>query len=290
MKLENRHEKLRFARRDFPILWQYNKGRAELLKDRASVRTWHEEIEIKFFTEGTSTLLIDTNAIVTKPGDIVVINPFEFHSTLNIGETTGVYHLLMIGMDFFSSKNLDNFDMKNLFLGGRVKFNNLIKDNPQVERIIKNLVDELQNERPSYELAVRGLVLQLFALLLRDEVNEVLNEDVPHDNARVYKLIEPAVEYIRSKYYEEITVEKLAALCRMSKYHFCRIFKRATNMTMVQYLTEYKLSIADIMLKNYDMSIAENAHVSGFDDESYFSRCYKKSRGISPQKVRSQKK
>ncbi len=289
MKLENKHEKLSFDRRDFPILYTFNKSKAQLLNNPNAVRTWHEEIEIKFFTEGNSTLLIDTNAIQTQPGDVIIINPFEFHSTLDIGSQTGKYHLFMIGMDFFSSKNLDNFDMKSLFLGGRVRFNNLIRGDEKAKKILGELVSELQNQEKSFELAVRGLVLQLFAHLLRNEVNVVLNEDMSHDNARIYKLIEPAVECIRNRYNEDITVDELADLCRMSKYHFCRTFKRSMGMTAIQYLTEYKLSIADIFLENSENSISEIAHLSGFNDESYFSRCYKKSRGYSPKKIREKK-
>ena len=66
-------------------------------------KMFHEEIEIKLFYEGSSTLIIDNNTIVTDPGDIVIINPYEFHSTVELGDTKGRYHLIMIGLDFFEN-------------------------------------------------------------------------------------------------------------------------------------------------------------------------------------------
>lgn len=280
------HDRPIFNRRDFPIIHSVSKSFVP--NDLVMVsRSWHEEIEIKYFYEGNSTVLVNTDPIVTQPGDIVLINPYEFHSTLKVGENTGRYHLLMIGMDMFASKNLDNFDMKHLLLGRRIKFNNLIRDNARIKQVILNIIDELEKQESSYELAVRGLTLELFALLLRSEVKDVVPEEHINDNIRFYDSIEPAIKHIRTCYDREINVDELAELCKMSKYHFCRIFKRATDMTAIQYLTEYKLSIADVMLRNSDTSISEIAHIAGFDDESYFSRCYKKSRGISPKTVRA---
>ncbi len=285
MESKKIHDRLSFERQDFPIYLGVDRQSNPNYISRVS-RTWHEEIEIKFFTEGSSTVLVGTEPIVTRPQDIIIINPYEFHSTLDVGERTGKYHLLMIGMNMFTSKNLDNFDMKHLLLGRRIKFNNLIRDNERIKEVILNIVSELVNKAPSYEMAVRGLVMELFALLLRSEVRDVVSQDRIEDNIRFYDSIEPAIEHIRTHYDKEISVDELATLCKMSKYHFCRIFKRATNMTAIQYLTEYKLSIADVMLHNSDMSVSEVAHLAGFDDESYFSRCYKKSRGVSPKKVR----
>lgn len=280
------HDRPIFERQDFQIAHSRSK-RCDPNDLTMVSRTWHEEIEIKYFVEGSSTVLVDTEAIVTKPGDIILINPYEFHSTLAVGENTGKYNLLMIGMDLFSSKNLDNFDMKHLLLGRRIRFNNLIRSNARIKQVVLNIIQELTERESSYELVVRGLVLELFALLLRSEVKDVVSEECINDNIRFYDSIEPAIEYIRTNYDKEITVDLLAELCKMSKYHFCRIFKRATGMTAIQYLTEYKLSIADVMLRNSDTSISEIAHIAGFDDESYFSRCYKKSRGLSPKTIRS---
>ena len=286
MEEKKLHDRPVFERNDFQIA--HYSGKRFNPDDLAMVsRSWHEEIEIKYFTEGTSTVLIDTEPIVTRPGDIILINPYEFHSTLSVGENSGKYNLLMIGMDLFSSKNLDNFDMKHLLLGRRIRFNNMIRGNSRIKQVILNIIEEMTAKEDSYELVVRGLVLELFALLLRSEVKDVISEECINDNIRFYDSIEPAIEHIRTRYDSDITVDELANLCKMSKFHFCRIFKRATNMTAIQYLTEYKLSIADVMLRNSDTSISEIAHISGFDDESYFSRCYKKSRGVSPKAVRS---
>ena len=273
-----------FKRADFPIVLDADKTLAPEELTYAS-RTWHETLEIKYFTSGSCSVIVDTNAIITRPGDIVVINPYEFHSSVGSSDDSCRYHLLMIGMEFFSSCNMDGFDMKQLFLDRGVRFNNLIRENTRIQNVLSRIVEELTAKAAAYEMAVRGLVLELFALLMRDQIRETVSADGINKNIRHYKSIAPAVEYIRMNHDKKISVEELASLCHMSKFHFCRIFKLATNMTVVEYITEYRLSFADLLLRNSKMSIADIAHAAGFEDECYFSRRYKKSRGVSPKNV-----
>ena len=61
------------------------------------------------------------------------------------------------------------------------------------------------------------------------------------------------------------------------------------NVTPVQYITEYRVDLAETMLKNTANSVSDIAWKCGFDDESYFSRCYKKIKGVSPKKVQKEK-
>lgn len=279
--MNGNHQQLVFENKDFQLIVSPNK------KHGLSSSTWHEELEIKYYLSGEQAVMIDSKAVDARAGNIVIVNPYQLHSTVESEDIGCEYHLLMIGMDFFSSRNLDRFDTKHLLQGGRVRFNNLITDNPRAGHIICTIVKEVAEKKPSYELAVRGLMLELFALLLRNEVSEVLPEDIRSDNAKYYSSIEPAILKIRSCYAQKLTLDELADSCKISKHHFCRIFKRATGVTPVEFITEYRLVIADMLLRNSEDSIADIAHQSGFEDESYFSRCYKKHRGCSPQRARA---
>ena len=71
---------------------------SEVRNLEAERRALHEEIEIKCFYEGTSVLIVGENKIEVHAGDIVVINPYEFHVTINSGSDneTGKYHLFRL--------------------------------------------------------------------------------------------------------------------------------------------------------------------------------------------------
>lgn len=252
-------------------------------------KDFHEEIEIKLFYEGSSTLLVGNESIVTQPGDVVFINPYQFHSTVGYGEIKGKYHLLMIGLDFFGSDNRDLFDLRYLFIKEHISINTLIRGNERISQIVADIVSELRSGKEMYEQIIRGLMLELFVMLLRDYKSEN-NTKYPSDKKiRNYEIIYPAIRKIRTDYTARLSVDELALMCNVSKYHFCRIFKESTSMTVVQYQNEYRLQIADTLLKTKDMSIREIAEQCGFDDMCYFSRCYKKKFGDSPLKSRLKK-
>ena len=95
---------------------------------------------------------------------------------------------------------------------------------------------------------------------------------------------------IRNDYAETITLEGLAALCKVSKCHFCRVFRRVTGKSAMRYLTEYRLKIADLMLSGSTESVAVVSERCGFGDQTYFSRCYKAYYGVSPMHRRAARK
>ena len=97
----------------------------------------------------------------------------------------------------------------------------------------------------------------------------------------------PALQKIFCNYQDHLTVDGLAQLCNISKYHFCRIFKQQMGVTPVQYIIRYRLSVAELMLHTKNYSIREVATMCGFDDLSYFYRCYKKVNGIAPHKIKA---
>ena len=249
-------------------------------------KVFHEELELKLFYEGSSTLLIGKETVVTRPGDLVVINPYEFHSTINYGQEKGKYHLLMVGLDFFGNAD-DLPDLRRIFVGEKTSIQTLIRNDPRAGQLVADIIAELYEKKALYRQAVRGLMLTLFALLLRDYQGK-LNTELPTDkNIRYYEAIYPAIRKIRTDYAEKVSVDELANMCRVSKYHFCRIFKTVTKMSVLQYQTEYRLRIADIFLEKSNKSISEIATLCGFEDLCYFSRCYKKHNGISPAKKRA---
>lgn len=247
---------------------------------------FHEEIEIKLFFEGNSTLIVGGETIVAKEGDIVVINPYEFHSVVDCGQDNGKYHLFMIGLDFFGNTK-DALDLRHIFTGEKIALQTHICKNERIKKILTAILAEMSEKRDFYRQAVYGLVLELFSVLLRDYKSNK-NIDVPSDkNIRYYEAVYPAIQKLRMDYAEKISIDELAKMCNVSKFHFCHVFKIVTGMSVLQYQTKYRLQVADIFLENTTKTVSEIAEMCGFEDICYFSRCYKKHTGISPKQKRT---
>lgn len=242
-------------------------------------RALHEAIEIKYFYEGSSTLLIGQNLITATAGDVIVINPYEFHATVDYGETKGKYHLIMVSLDFFADTEQEIAVLKRRLLSGAFSFETQFRGNEALCRILSLVVEEITERQAEYRIAVRGLMTELLALLVRCSANASRIGDERANAARHYNVIEPALRRVRDGFSEHLTVDELAELCAVSKYHFCRVFKEVTGMTVMQYVNNYRLIIADTMLKSTDRTVAQISRFCGFEDESYFCRKYKQKFG-----------
>ena len=249
-----------------------------------ATRALHEAIEIKYFYEGASTLLIGSESVEAKAGDIVIINPYEIHGTVDYGaEQKGRYHLIMVGLDFFGALPAPNVNLRHLVFGKRTVFRNLIRDAGEMKAILEKVIAESQGSDEYSRLAVFGLMSQFFSLLLRCGAES--GKGISHEDlTRYYTAVEPAIRLIRDEYGRSFTIDALADVCRISKYHFCRIFKAVTGTSAIRYLINYRLKIADAMLTSTDRSISETASFCGFEDVGYFCKMYKKHFGRTPSK------
>ena len=98
-----------------------------------------------------------------------------------------------------------------------------------------------------------------------------------------HPLVDEISNYIDAHMGESISVEDLAKLVHMSKYHFLRKFKDITGVTVHTFLTNKRLIKACELLKN-GKNITQAYQSCGFSDYSAFLRNFKKTFGVSPGK------
>lgn len=104
--------------------------------------------------------------------------------------------------------------------------------------------------------------------------------DLPYS---AYSSIEPAIDYIHANYYKErLSVEHLAGLCGISAVHLRNMFIRKFAMSPVKYINTLKMTRAKELLDSQFYAVREVCYLSGFNDESYFNREFKKAFHLTP--------
>ncbi len=98
--------------------------------------------------------------------------------------------------------------------------------------------------------------------------------------------VAPALNYVNAHLHEKIREEEVARLCNMSPFKFSRAFKRCYGRTFQEYVISQRLDKASQLLLNPNVLVVDVAHQVGFRDPSYFTRLFKKHKGISPSDCR----
>src|SRR5262249_30742825 len=95
------------------------------------------------------------------------------------------------------------------------------------------------------------------------------------------------VEYVEDHLEASPTLEQMAAIARLSVYHFARQFKAATGLPPHQYVILRRVDRAKQLLQcGGDLSLAELAAHAGFSDQSQLTRHFKRIVGVTPGQFR----
>ncbi len=119
------------------------------------------------------------------------------------------------------------------------------------------------------------------AMVNKDDVREKLRlpADMPDNIVR-------AIVYVENNILKPLNLDKIAGEAYMSKFHFCRLFKKYVGVSPMQYAINMRLKRAMTLLSRKDISISAVAVQSGFSDLSEFCRQFKRLYGSSPSAVR----
>jgi len=105
--------------------------------------------------------------------------------------------------------------------------------------------------------------------------------DVKHVDV-IYK----AVDYIKRNYMKKITLEEVASHVYLSPSYFSKIFKEELKVNFNTYLNNVRIEMSKKLLMDDSIVLVDLSNLVGFEDQSYFSKVFKKITGVSPGKYR----
>ena len=100
--------------------------------------------------------------------------------------------------------------------------------------------------------------------------------------------IQKVTDYIQSNLHQNIKIKEVADLVNMSETAFSHFFKKRTQRSFSDYMTDIRLGYAARLLVESEKNITEICYDSGFNNISNFNRSFKKKIGYTPSDFRSQ--
>lgn len=108
--------------------------------------------------------------------------------------------------------------------------------------------------------------------------------DIKHKDI-IYK----AIDYMKCNYQSKITLEDTALNVGLSPSYFSKVFKEEMGCTFSSYLNELRIDKSKALLLSGSASIMEICAQVGFEDQSYFTKVFKKRTGVTPAKFRTRR-
>ena len=81
-------------------------------------------------------------------------------------------------------------------------------------------------------------------------------------------------DYVRAHLAESISIEKLAELAELGPFHFSRVFKQATGMTPLQFVTRERMLQAQQLIRETSRSLIEIALEVGYTSPGHFAQVF----------------
>ena len=144
------------------------------------------------------------------------------------------------------------------------------------DRIPNAYIDSAGFSRSRYGSMVR--LLELFANQLAFLANEILIQQAEREPYRVRM----ARAYISSRQTEDFSLSDVARAIHVSRFYLCKIFKKATGLTFVEFRNRLRIESAMKLLANPNQSVSVIAYSVGFQSLTQFNRLFRRIVGQSP--------
>jgi AraC family transcriptional regulator len=97
-------------------------------------------------------------------------------------------------------------------------------------------------------------------------------------------------EFLLANPRADISIEQLARECGLSRAHFARCFKATTGKSPIAWLLSQRLNRAMALLVDTNMTLTDVASLTGFADQSHFSRVFSRHVRTAPGEWRRQRR
>ncbi|WP_141433045.1 response regulator [Bacillus sp. 03113] len=151
--------------------------------------------------------------------------------------------------------------------------------------LLKPIDPEMLNE--TLERAVIDWKIQAENKILRFEDDLEVYDGISDEEYRKEKTsIQQIEEYLQQNYKEDIKLQGIADKFFLSREYICRKFKQEYQITITEYLTKVRMEKAQMLLQNSHYKIYEIADLTGYQNDKYFCKVFKRWTGLTPNEYR----
>ena len=135
------------------------------------------------------------------------------------------------------------------------------------------------------QLNCTAIFLLILSELIKSTGKRIIGDSSPIKQRHIRNI----VTYINNNFRLPLTIREIATANRISVSRMMALFSELVGMSPIVYLNCFRISTACELLQTTDASVGEVAGAVGVDDPLYFSRLFRKFKGMSPREYRAQR-
>ena len=249
----------------------------------------HNEIELNFLETGTVTYLLGGRKTVIEAGRLSAFWAAIPHQIIDFGSEPA-YFVATIPLQWFLQWRLPDHFTQRLLQGqllhepttGRAS-----SDGP----LFAHWEDDLLEKDAGLEKAV---LLEMHARLVRLARSVPADTKRPKPRARSAGVTDTGLNkvehmacFIAQHYTDRLTVEQIAAVAKLHPNYAMNLFQKTFGTTLINYLTQHRVSHAQRLLATTDQTVTDVAFDSGFNSISRFNDAFRSVCGCAPREYRA---
>jgi len=247
----------------------------------------HNFWELLYVDKGELLATAGMNNYLLKAGEMVFHCPNEFHNLRCCGD--GYTNVIVVSF-LCCSPMMEALEHQILTLNNqeRACLSSIVKEAEgsfviSNEAPCVNLIP-LENAPSGGPQVIKNLLEYLLILIyrrgdgIRFDTRAVPMNQMHHH----VKIVVQVQDYLHEHYFEKITLESLASLQNISVSQLKRIFKEQTGVSVITYLTNYRIGEAKRLIQESNLNFSQIALAVGYDNIYYFSTIFKKHTGMTP--------
>lgn len=249
---------------------------------------WHEELEFIYIKKGRCIITVDFDERIVTQQTLIFILPGQLHSIQQLEGESVEYENILFQSDLLFSQKTD-FCTQEFFLPlfkGDIQVPSFFTPEHPFHKDITQCVDAIDEICMSfpygYQFFIKGQLFQLFYIL----ASKCLIKNKARRNQKSMDKMKFIIKYTENHYTEKISIQDISKALGLSQSHFMKFFKNMMGSSYIDYLNDYRLTMAARLLLSSEATILTIAGEVGFDNLSYFNRVFKKKYGMTPSSYR----
>ncbi len=240
---------------------------------------WHPNIEIVRVLSGSLAITLNNREYTANPGDVVFIGSETVHGAVPYDCE---YECLVYNPEFLPSISFNGRSFSEEICNNTVQANEFYPyEDDEFHQCVNTLFEEMKTRDEASRYIVPGMLCRLYGIIIRGGMFSSASSSGTSASGAIVKL-KKVLQFIRSSYDTQISLDDMAAQASMSTKYFCSFFKKMTHKSPVEYLIAYRIERACRKLIGTDKSVTDIAFECGFNDLSYFIKTFKEQKGVSP--------